>query len=228
MREWVRHMNAEAPAPERVRVDGHAAKTAGGVFARRRRQARWRGLACAASRRPALDRRLSVLSDTDQWPGQRPRQLALALGFRESFARDDFLPGPSTRPPSASSKAGRTGRPGRWRWSGRRLGQSHLAAIWAKAAGARFDRRPRDRAGRRPHGGRHRRARDRGPARGRLRGIRAVPSAQSGARGGRLRADHGAHGARRMDHRVARPRLAPARLRPSPWRRPTTRCCAPS
>ena len=53
------------------------------------------GWPVAASRRPALDRRLSVLSDTDQWPGQRPRQLALALGFRESFARDDFLPGPS-------------------------------------------------------------------------------------------------------------------------------------
>jgi len=129
----------EAPAPERVRVDGHAAKTAGGVLpsgAGGPADAVW---PVAASRRPALDRRLSVLSDPDQWPGQRPRQLALALGFRESFARDDFLPGPSN--------AAALGLIERWPdWPARTValvgpegaGKSHLAAIWAKAAGARL------------------------------------------------------------------------------------------
>jgi chromosomal replication initiation ATPase DnaA len=93
----------------------------------------------AASRRPALDRRLSVLSDTDQWPGQPPRQLALALGFRESFARDDFLPGPS----NAAALGLIEGWPD---WPARTValvgpegsGKSHLAAIWSKAAGARL------------------------------------------------------------------------------------------
>src|SRR3979409_1217781 len=85
----------EAPAPERVLVDGHAAKTAGGVL--RSGAGRPAGAVgpVATSRPPAPYRRLSVLSDTDQWPGQLPRQLARALGFRESFPRDDFLPGPS-------------------------------------------------------------------------------------------------------------------------------------
>src|SRR3979409_1074792 len=129
----------EAPAPERVLVDGHAAKTAGGVL--RSGAGRPAGAVgpVATSRPPAPYRRLSVLSDTDQWPGQLPRQLALALGFRESFARDDFLPGPST--------AAALGLMDRWPdWPARTValvgpegsGKSHLAAIWAKAAGARL------------------------------------------------------------------------------------------
>ena len=43
-----------------------------------------------------------------------PRQLALALAHRESFAREDFLAGPAGS------------------------GKSHLAAIWADRAGARL------------------------------------------------------------------------------------------
>src|SRR5258706_5818306 len=85
----------EAPAPERVRVDGHAAKTAGGVLPSGAGGPAGAVWPVAASRRPALDPRLSGLSDPDQWPRQRPRQLALALGFRQRFARDDFLPRPS-------------------------------------------------------------------------------------------------------------------------------------
>src|ERR1700716_2041498 len=129
----------EAPAPERVRVDGHAAKTAGGVVPGGAGRPADAGCPGSPSRRPAPDRRLSVLSDTDQWPGQRPRQLALALGFRESFARDDFLPGPSNaaalgliegwpdRPARTVALIGPEG-----------AGKSHLPAIWAKAAGARL------------------------------------------------------------------------------------------
>jgi chromosomal replication initiation ATPase DnaA len=75
----------------------------------------------------------------DQVPDQLPRQLALALGFRESFAREDFLAGPSN--------AAALGLIERWPdWPARTValagpegsGKSHLAAIWAKAAGARL------------------------------------------------------------------------------------------
>src|SRR5215469_9178096 len=68
-----------------------------------------------------------------------PRQLALALGHQTSFAREDFLEGP----PNAAALAMIE----RWPdWPDRILvvvgpegsGKSHLAAIWAEAAGARF------------------------------------------------------------------------------------------
>jgi chromosomal replication initiation ATPase DnaA len=68
-----------------------------------------------------------------------PRQLALALDHAESFAREDFLSGPCNAaaltlvdrwpdwPAPAVVLAGPEG-----------SGKSHLAAIWAGAAGARF------------------------------------------------------------------------------------------
>ncbi len=68
-----------------------------------------------------------------------PRQLALALGHTESFAREDFLEGP----PNAAALA----LVERWPdWPDRALvlvgphgsGKSHLAAIWALLSGARF------------------------------------------------------------------------------------------
>jgi chromosomal replication initiation ATPase DnaA len=68
-----------------------------------------------------------------------PRQLALALGHAASFARDDFLAGPAN--------AGALALVERWPdWPSRTMllvgpegsGKSHLAAIWAEAAGARF------------------------------------------------------------------------------------------
>ena len=67
-----------------------------------------------------------------------PRQLPLALGFSERFGREDFLPGPSNEaalalierwpdwPAPAVALVGPEG-----------SGKSHLAAIRAKAAGAR-------------------------------------------------------------------------------------------
>ena len=67
-----------------------------------------------------------------------PRQLALALGFRERFGREDFLAGPPNAaaltlierwpdwPAPAVALVGPEG-----------SGKSHLAAIWAKSAGAR-------------------------------------------------------------------------------------------
>jgi chromosomal replication initiation ATPase DnaA len=70
---------------------------------------------------------------------QFPRQLALALDHAESFAREDFLSGPCN--------AAALARIDRWPdWPGPLLalvgpegaGKSHLAAIWAGAAGARF------------------------------------------------------------------------------------------
>jgi chromosomal replication initiation ATPase DnaA len=69
---------------------------------------------------------------------QRPRQLALALGHGESLAREDFLQGPSNAaaltlieswpdwPAQVMTLIGPEG-----------SGKSHLAAIWASAAGAR-------------------------------------------------------------------------------------------
>lgn len=68
-----------------------------------------------------------------------PRQLALALSFEESFARDDFLVGPANT--AAFDLVDR------WPdWPSRVMvlvgpegaGKSHLAAIWAQASGARF------------------------------------------------------------------------------------------
>ena len=67
-----------------------------------------------------------------------PRQLALALAHEESLAREDFLTGPS----NAAALALIDGWPD---WPGRAVvligpegsGKSHLAAIWAQAAGAR-------------------------------------------------------------------------------------------
>lgn len=68
-----------------------------------------------------------------------PRQLALALPHAESFAREDFLAGPSNAaalalidrwpdwPANAVALIGPEG-----------AGKSHLAAIWAKESGARF------------------------------------------------------------------------------------------
>lgn len=67
-----------------------------------------------------------------------PRQLVLALDHAVSFARDDFLPGPSNEAALALVE--------RWPdWPARIMalvgphgsGKSHLAAIWAEAAGAR-------------------------------------------------------------------------------------------
>jgi chromosomal replication initiation ATPase DnaA len=69
----------------------------------------------------------------------RPRQLALALPHAESFAREDFMPGPCNGaalklidswpdwPANAVALVGPEG-----------SGKSHLAAIWAAAAGARM------------------------------------------------------------------------------------------
>jgi chromosomal replication initiation ATPase DnaA len=67
-----------------------------------------------------------------------PRQLALALPHAESLARDDFLVGPANEAAVALIDA--------WpEWPNRAMwlagpegsGKSHLAAIWAEAAGAR-------------------------------------------------------------------------------------------
>jgi len=67
-----------------------------------------------------------------------PRQLALALEHGESFDREDFLPGPGNAAALAMID--------RWPdWPARAVaivgpegtGKSHLAAIWAKAAGGR-------------------------------------------------------------------------------------------
>jgi chromosomal replication initiation ATPase DnaA len=68
-----------------------------------------------------------------------PRQLALALPHAESFAHEDFLPGPSNQAALALID--------RWPdWPARAValigpegsGKSHLAAMWANSAGARF------------------------------------------------------------------------------------------
>jgi chromosomal replication initiation ATPase DnaA len=68
-----------------------------------------------------------------------PRQLAFPLNHAESFAREDFLSGPS----NAAALALVDNWPD---WPGRAVlligpegsGKSHLAAIWAAASGARF------------------------------------------------------------------------------------------
>jgi chromosomal replication initiation ATPase DnaA len=67
-----------------------------------------------------------------------PRQLALALDHTESYAREDFLPGPCNEAALTLVES--------WPdWPARAValigyegsGKSHLASIWAKAAGAR-------------------------------------------------------------------------------------------
>jgi chromosomal replication initiation ATPase DnaA len=72
-------------------------------------------------------------------PRVAPRQLALALSHTESFAREDFLPGPCNEASLALIE--------RWPdWPARVValigprgsGKSHLAAIWASTTGARF------------------------------------------------------------------------------------------
>src|SRR5436305_10621419 len=69
----------------------------------------------------------------------RPRQLALALDHPESFAREDFLSGPSNAaalalieswPQWPNSAIVLTGPEG--------SGKSHLAAVWSNMAGARL------------------------------------------------------------------------------------------
>ncbi|MGE3150117.1 MAG: chromosomal replication initiator DnaA, partial [Pseudorhodoplanes sp.] len=69
----------------------------------------------------------------------RPRQLAFALPHDESFAREDFLEGPSNRAALALIES--------WPdWPARTIalvgphgsGKSHLASIWAERTGARF------------------------------------------------------------------------------------------
>ena len=69
---------------------------------------------------------------------RRPRQLALALDHAESYARDDFLAGPSNDSALALIDA--------WPdWPARAIaligpegsGKTHLATVWAAAAGAR-------------------------------------------------------------------------------------------
>jgi chromosomal replication initiation ATPase DnaA len=68
----------------------------------------------------------------------RPRQLALALDHAESYAREDFLSGPCNEGPLALIDS--------WSdWPARAIvlvgpegsGKTHLATIWAAAAGAR-------------------------------------------------------------------------------------------
>jgi chromosomal replication initiation ATPase DnaA len=68
-----------------------------------------------------------------------PRQLALPLPHAESFAREDFLAGPSNQTALALIES--------WPdWPSRAValvgpegsGKSHLAAVWAHVAGARF------------------------------------------------------------------------------------------
>ena len=173
--------------------------------------------AAAISRKPALHRRRAALSHAGRGrpPGTsppRPRQLALALDHAESFAREDFLGGPSNAAALALIE--------RWPdWPDRMMllvgpegsGKSHLAAIWAAAAGARSRRRALDRR-RQPAGGaRHRRAGARGSGRGRFDERALFHLHQPRARGARLRADHRAQRAGGLAHRGARSRLAAAR-----------------
>lgn len=80
----------------------------------------------------------SSVAGTGAGSRSEPTQLALALDHGESLAREDFLPGPSNASALALIE--------RWPdWPSRVVllrgpegsGKSHLAAIWARAAGAR-------------------------------------------------------------------------------------------
>src|SRR5436305_2084734 len=68
-----------------------------------------------------------------------PRQLALALDHAESFAREDFLGGPSNAAALALIDAWPDWTSGSMILCGPEgSGKSHLAAIWSETAGARF------------------------------------------------------------------------------------------
>jgi chromosomal replication initiation ATPase DnaA len=95
----------------------------------------------------AMPMRFALRPAGDKWEAPQgavmsdpalPRQLSLSLGYRESFDRADFLCGPSNETALALID--------RWtEWPARAIaligpegsGKSHLAAIWAKAAGGR-------------------------------------------------------------------------------------------
>ena len=90
-----------------------------------------------------MNRDLSLSNDTDHAvpvaPSLAPRQLVLALDHAISFAREDFLEGPSNAKALALIE--------RWPdWPDRLAvlagpegsGKSHLAAIWAQMTGARI------------------------------------------------------------------------------------------
>src|SRR5262245_33285934 len=102
-------------------------------------RARGAATLCAAklSRQHSLHRRARELSAVSD-PGD-PRQLALSLEHTESFAREDFLSGPSNTAALALVET--------WPdWPARAVvlvgpagsGKSHLASIWAARANARF------------------------------------------------------------------------------------------
>ena len=158
-----------------------------------------------------------------------PTQLALALDHAESLAREDFLAGPSNAAALALVE--------RWPdWPARTVllrgpegsGKSHLAAIWAREAGARMLVAARARRRRSAGGARDRRA---GAGKSRRRATstkRALFHLLNLAREERAyRADHRAHARRRTGARGCpiSPRGC-ARCRWSRSRRPTMRCCA--
>src|SRR5262249_11361743 len=95
------------------------------------------------NRRAVALRATSIFCEPPLYRGQAelmpaaPRQLALALDHAESFAREDFLSGPSNAralalidpwPTSPHRTVLRTGPQG--------SGKSHLAGVWAQAEGA--------------------------------------------------------------------------------------------
>src|SRR5438876_5446138 len=104
------------------------------------RGAAWRGNCRGVALRPAaIFRELTLYRRQASVMSSHPRQLALALCHAENFAREDFLSGPSNAVALALIDA--------WPdWSHRTVmltgpegsGKSHLAAIWAHAAGARL------------------------------------------------------------------------------------------
>src|SRR5207247_676929 len=104
------------------------------------RGAAWRGNCRGVALRPAaIFRELTLYRRQASVMSTHPRQLALALCHAENFAREDFLSGPSNAVALALIDAW----PG---WPHRTVmltgpegsGKSHLAAIWAQAAGARL------------------------------------------------------------------------------------------
>ena len=88
------------------------------------------------------------------------------LPHAESFAREDFLAGPSNAAALALIERWPDGRRARSRWSGPEgSGKSHLAAIWANGSGARFLAGRALGTAQRAGGARDRRAGGRGPRR---------------------------------------------------------------